>query len=48
MARLVHRATGSVVNVPDEKAPRMYAMGYDVVDESKPAKKAASSKSDNK
>lgn len=48
MPKLQHRETGSVVDVPDEKVDRLYAMGYDVLEKKAPAKKAASSKSDTK
>lgn len=45
MAKLT-TATGVVVSVADEKAPRLLAVGYKTADEPKkaPAKKAASSK----
>lgn len=46
MARLRHIQTGSIVNVPDEKAERAAATGYfEPVDSGKqPAKKAAAKK----
>jgi len=44
MARLVHRETGSTVEVPEEKVATLYAMGYDRADE--PKKAAAKKKSE--
>lgn len=46
MTRLVHRETGSTVEVPEEKAAKLYAMGYDRA-EAQP-KKAAAKKAETK